>query len=126
MNIKFNVNLIACGEDLVFPVRGGQLIPVSMQVSIFARANYMMEKPVYRDHNGEGNPGSESVELLHIIDLVADVEWYTPAPDGTMTVYHSLSFTLWEEDAAKWLDAWKVDVQGALEAEEMSYEDIMD
>ena len=43
-----------------------------------------------------------------------------------MTVYHHITFTLEGEDAARWLDAWKVDIEDAIAKEEISYEDIMD
>lgn len=121
MNIKFNVDMVVYKEDMVGP------IPVSVEARIHARAEYQYEKPEYRclGEPNEGYPGDESVTLLNIQDVVADVEWYTPAPDGTMTVYHSLSFTLREEAAAEWLAAWKVDVQEALDLEELDYDDIM-
>lgn len=120
MNIKFSLTLTAYAEAMSGP------IPIGMEANVEAACEYNMEREVRYDSNGEGCPGSESVDLIRIRDVTALVDWYTAAPDGTMTVYHHITFTLEGEDAARWLDAWKVDIEDAIAKEEISYEDIMD
>jgi hypothetical protein len=118
MNIKFDLTLTAETEAMHGP------IPIAMECNIEARCEYVWERPVIKP-NRDAYPGYEHTTVLKIESVVAMVDWYTPAPDGTMTVYHYICFALEDQDAERWLNAWNVDVQAAVDKEEISYEDVM-
>lgn len=117
MNIDFDLEVLVSTEDM----KG--IIPIAMEASIMTRCNYQHEKPVYYP-NDEAYPGYEATEMTGVRHLYAMVDWYTPAPDGTMTVYHVIGFHLEGEMALDWLSAWKVDLQDIVDKEGITLEGI--
>jgi hypothetical protein len=109
MKTKFRLTFPHEMEAMVGP------IPVAVECNIEVRMLREYEKPVYYP-NDDAYPGYEGYEVLNVLSVDAMVDWYTPAPDGTMTVYHYVCFSLEGFDAQVWLDAWGVDVPAAVDA----------
>jgi hypothetical protein len=85
-------------------------IPVAMECNVEMVMDHQYEAEV-RYPNEKAHPGYENVEIHKVCATDVMVDWYTEAPDGTMTVYHVLCFTiLGEEDTNTYLAAWGIDM----------------